>query len=209
MTVAASRCGHSCLAVDPAIFMFKLVHGLQAWGICRVSGDCPMRSFATIVLSGIIVFAGFFLFAPESKAEAGQYALEITLQENGETFDTPRVVVEQGKSYQIELSAGADYSFSISIPADTQVAAQAQFQRNLGRWAQDFIIVNTELSFEERPEAKSLPDYGKSISANLLLRTAEPQRAIRSEVPVADRGLIGKDGKKIETLSITMRGVPF
>jgi len=168
-----------------------------------------MRSFLTIILAGAVACLAFAMLAPEAKADTEFYALEITLQENGVTFDAPQIVIEPGKNYTVELNAGANYDFRIAIPADTRAAAIAQFERDLGRWASDFLLVNTELSFRERPEAKDLPDYGITVTSNLLLRVASPQREIRSDIPVSDRGLIGKDGKKIETLSITIKASPF
>ncbi|MEM9055001.1 MAG: hypothetical protein AAGB16_06715, partial [Pseudomonadota bacterium] len=104
---------------------------------------------------------------------------------------------------------GAEYDFAIDIPADTREAAKSQFERDLGQWASDFLLVNTQLSFDQRSEAKDLPDYGKAISSNLLLRVAAPAREIRSIVPVADRGLLTRAGIPIETLAITIKGAPF
>ncbi len=170
-----------------------------------------MRSFVTIFLASILACLAFALLASEAKAQGAPdyYALKITLQENGQTFDAPQIVVEPGKNYTVELNANADYAFKIGVPADTRAAVIEQFERDLGRWASDFLLVNTELSFKQRPEAKDLPDYGKVITSNLLLRVAAPQREIRSDVPVSDRGLIGRDGQRIETLSITIKATPF
>lgn len=168
-----------------------------------------MRSFFTIVLASGMAFLAFALLSLDAKAGGALYALDITLQENGETFDAPKVLVETGKEYTVDLKAGADYDLRLVIPADTRAAAIAQFERDLGRWAQDFLLVNTELSFEARPEAAALPDYGKAVNSSLLLRVATPQREIRSDIPVADRDLVARDGTKIETLSITIKATPF
>jgi len=168
-----------------------------------------MRSFFTILLASGMAFTAFAMLSPEAKAGSGLFALEITLQENGETFDAPQIVVEPGKRYSVALNAGAEYDLDIEIPADTRAAAITQFDRDLGAWAADFLLVNTELSFNERPEARTLPDYGKVVTSNLLLRVATPQREIRSDVSVLDRGLLTKSGNKIETLSISIRAVPF
>lgn len=168
-----------------------------------------MRSFLTILLAGSIATLAMMMMPASANADGKQYALEITLEENGNVFDAPKVVVEPGKKYTIVLNAAADYDFVIDIPRDTRAAAIEQFDRDLGSWARDFILVNTELSFDERPEAQELPDYGKSITSNLLLRVAEPQREIRSDIDVTDRGLVTRKGEKIETLSITIKAVPF
>ncbi|MEM8615931.1 MAG: hypothetical protein AAGF20_03245, partial [Pseudomonadota bacterium] len=140
---------------------------------------------------------------------ASAYALDIVLEENGQVFDTPKVIVEPGRDYYIELKAGANYGFRLDIAGNTRQAALEQFERDLGRWANDFLLVNTELSLEERPEARDLPDYGKTITSSLLLRAAEPSREIRSDVPVADRGLLRRDGVPIQTLSVTIKATPF
>ena len=168
-----------------------------------------MRSFLTITLASMMACLSFAMLVPDAKAGQGLFALEITLQENGVTFDSPQILIEPGKSYAVELNAGANYDFKVDIPADTRAAAIDQFERDLGSWASDFLLVNTQLSFDERPEAQTLPDYGKTISSNLLLRVATPQREIRSDIPVSDRGLLTRAGKKIETLSITIKAVPF
>ncbi len=168
-----------------------------------------MQSFLTIFIAGTTAFMAMFMLSPQSNAQGELYALEITLEENGEVFSAPKVVVEPGKSYVIALEGEAEYDFSIDIPEDTRSAAIAQFERDLGQWASDFLLVNTQLSFDDRAEAKNLPDYGKAVSSNLLLRVGEPAREIRSIVPVADRGLFTRAGQPIETLAITIKGVPF
>ncbi len=168
-----------------------------------------MRSFLSILLAGSAAFLAVLILSPSAAAQDGMYALEITLEENGEVFSAPRVVVEPGKAYSVQLIAGADYDFSIQIPPNTRRAALQQFERDLGRSARDFLLVNTELSFQAKAEAQKLPEYGKLVSSNLLLRVAQPARAIRSDIPVSDRGLKTKRGEAIETLSITIQGAPF
>ena len=166
-----------------------------------------MRSFVTILLAGAAAFLAFVLLSPGAFAQSGQYALKVTLQENGQTFSAPQIVVEPGKVYAVELKAGANYDFKVAIPADTRTAVKAQFDRDLGAYAKDFLLVNSTLSFDERPEARTLPDYGKAIESNLLLRVEG--RPIVSNVDVADRGLVMKNGTKIETLSIAIEAMPF
>jgi hypothetical protein len=168
-----------------------------------------MRNFLTILAAGAIATLAIIMMPAAANAQSGQYALEIILEEDGVVFDAPKVVVEPGKKYTLVLNAAADYDFEIDIAANTREAAMKQFDRDLGRWARDFLLVNTKLSFEERPEAQALPDYGKSITSNLLLRVAEPQREIRSDIDVTDRGLVTRKGEKIETLSIIIKAVPF
>jgi len=168
-----------------------------------------MRNFLTILAAGAIATLAIIMMPAAANAQSGQYALEIILEEDGVVFDAPKVVVEPGKKYTLVLNAAADYDFEIDIAANTREAAMKQFDRDLGRWARDFLLVNTKLSFEERPEAQALPDSGKSITSNLLLRVAEPQREIRSDIDVTDRGLVTRKGEKIETLSIIIKAVPF
>lgn len=168
-----------------------------------------MRSFFTIVLASGMAFLAFALLAPDAKADGALYALDITLQENGEIFDTPKILVESGKDYTVALSGSGEYDLKLDIPADTRAAAKTQFERDLGAWASDFLLVNTELSFDDRPEAMNLPDYGKAVTSSMLLRVAAPQREIRSDIPVADRDLVTRNGQKIETLSITIKASPF
>ena len=168
-----------------------------------------MRSFLSILLAGLVTCLAIFILSPGAFAQSGLYALEITLEENGEVFSAPKIVVEPGKTYAVELSAGAEYDFKLDIPANTRAAAKEQFDRDLGRWAGDFLLVNTELAFRDRVAKKDVSDYGKAVTSSLLLRVAEPAREIRSNVPVADRDLKTKTGDTVETLSITIKGAPF
>ena len=163
-----------------------------------------MRSFIAIVSAGTLALLTLLLLTPSAIAQASEYALKITLEENGTVFDSPQIVVMQGKSYYVELSGNADYDFRVDIPADTQAAALEQFDRNLGQWAQDFMVVNAQLSF---PESTSEVANEKPVISNLLLR--KDGRAIKSAVPVSDRNLMTRSGKKVETLSITIEANPF
>lgn len=168
-----------------------------------------MRSFLTVLLAAATACVAIMMLSPEAKAQSGLYALEITLEENGEVFGAPKIVVEPGKAYSVELQAGAKYDFSINIPRNTRAAAIEQFERDLGRWASDFLLVNTELSFENQKISPEMAEYSKAVTSNLLLRVETPAREIRSDVPVSHRGLKTNKGKPVETLSITIKGTPF
>ena len=95
----------------------------------------------------------------------------------------------------------------INTPDDTRAAVMEQFERDLGSSADDFVLVNTELSFTDRPEAQDLPDYGQSITSSLLLRLEG--RAVTSDIPVGEYGLETEAGDPIESLSITISALPF
>lgn len=168
-----------------------------------------MRSFLSLLLAGLVTCLAIFILSPGAFAQSGLYALEITLEENGEVFSAPKIVVEPGKTYAVELNAGAAYDFKLDIPANTRAAAKEQFDRDLGRWASDFLLVNTELAFRDRVGKKDVSEYGKAVTSSLLLRVAEPAREIRSNVPVSDRDLKTKSGQSVETLSITIKGSAF
>ena len=57
------------------------------------------------------------MMTPDVSQENQRFALQITLEENGEVFSAPQVVVPPGKSYTIDFAAGAEYDMAIDIPS--------------------------------------------------------------------------------------------
>lgn len=165
-----------------------------------------MQSFATVVLAGCMACLATLMMAPETGSQL--YALEITLEENGERFSAEQVVVEPGKSYLISLEAGAEYDFSIDIPGDTR-EVQDPFASDMPERTGEYLELQTELKIDDSVVATQRPDYGQLIAANLLLSMAEPAREIRSIIPVADLGLLTQGGAPVESLAITIKGSPF
>ncbi|MEL8054922.1 MAG: hypothetical protein AAGK66_02115 [Pseudomonadota bacterium] len=166
-----------------------------------------MRSFFAILAAGILALLAILLMPGSAEAQGQQYALKITLEENGEVLDQPKIVVEQGKSYLVALSGKSEYDFRVSIPADTRLAVQEQFGRDLGRHATDFMVVNSLLSFETADLPTDIPDEAREVpSSILLLKTGRP---IRSNIPMETRQLVTKSGTKIQSLAITVEATPF
>ncbi|MEM1086936.1 MAG: hypothetical protein AAGH90_04340 [Pseudomonadota bacterium] len=170
-----------------------------------------MRSFLAILAAGVLALLAVLLMPTSAQAQVGsigqQYALKITLEENGEVLDQPKIVVEQGKNYLVSLTGRSEYDFRVSIPADTRAAAQDQFDRDLGRHAANFMVINSLLSFENADLPADIPEEAREVpSSILLLKTGRP---IRSNIPMETRGLTAKSGAKIESLAITIEATPF
>lgn len=166
-----------------------------------------MRSFIAIILAGTLALLAFIFMPASASGQTAQYALKITLEENGDILDQPKIVVEQGKNYFVELSGSSDYSFRVSIPADTRLAVQEQFDRDLGRHAENFMVVNTNLSFNDADLPEGISEEAREVpSSILLLKTGRP---IRSDIPMESRQLTAPDGTEIKTLAITIEATPF
>ena len=67
-----------------------------------------MQSFVTVLMAACIVCLAMIMMTPNASLQDQRFALQITLEENGEVFSAPQVVVEPGKSYVIDLEAGAE-----------------------------------------------------------------------------------------------------
>ncbi len=167
-----------------------------------------MQSFATVFLAGCMACLAMILMNPESTDQSQLYALEITLEENGERFSVEQVVVEPGKSYVIALAGGADYDFSIDIPGDTR-AVKDPFGSDMPERNGEYLELQTELKIDGAETAEQRPDFGKLIASNLLISMAEPAREIRSIIPVTDLGILTQGGTPLESLAITIKGAPF
>jgi|GEM_PF-3203255 len=167
-----------------------------------------MQSFATVFLAGCMACFAMIMLNPDPDAADQRYALEITLEENGERVGAERVVVEPGNSYLIALDAGAGYDFSIDIPGTTR-AVKDPFASDIPERTGEFLELQTQLMLDDPAQAEARPDYGQLIAANLLLSMAEPAREIRSIIPVAEMGLLTQGGTPIESLAITIKGAPF
>ncbi|MEL7231120.1 MAG: hypothetical protein AAGJ85_01255 [Pseudomonadota bacterium] len=166
-----------------------------------------MRSFLAILAAGTLALLAVLLLPGSAEAQSQQYALKITLEENGEILDQPKIVVEQGKSYFVSLSGRSEYDFRVSIPADTRLAVQEQFDRDLGRHAVNFMVVNSLLSFQTADLPSDIPEEAREVpSSILLLKTGRP---IRSDIPMETRRLVTRNGTKIESLAITVEATPF
>lgn len=166
-----------------------------------------MRSFIAIVLAGTLTLLAFIFMPASASGQAAQYALKITLEENGEILDEPKIIVEQGKNYFVQLSGSSDYEFRVSIPKDTRLAVQEQFGRDLGRHAPNFMVVNSRLSFKDADLPEGISEEAREVpSSILLLKTG---RAIRSDIPMETRQLVASDGTAIKTLALTIEATPF
>lgn len=166
-----------------------------------------MQSFVTVLLAGCIACLAMILMTPEASIQDKRIALEITLEENGETFSAQQVVVEPGKSYLIDFNAGAEYDMAINIPDDRR-QVKDPFAKGLERH-NAFLNVNANLTVDRSDSEPNRTDYGQLIASNLILSLAEPAREIQSIIPVAGEGLLTRGGTPIESLSITIKGVPF
>lgn len=167
-----------------------------------------MQSFFTVMLAASMACLATIMLEADQEAQNQLYALEITLEENGEFTRAEQVVVEPGKSYVVALEAGAEYDLAIDIPGSTR-AVQDPFASDMPERTGEYLELQTELTIED-PERADLPsDAGKLIAANLLLSMAEPAREIRSIIPVSGLGLLTEGGAPIESLAITVKGTPF
>lgn len=166
-----------------------------------------MQSLVTVFLAGCMACLAMIMMTPEETGEAQRFALDITLEENGEKFSAGQVVVEPGKTYFIDIKAGAEYDVALDIPNDRR-AVKDPFARGLEQYTA-FLNVNAQLSVEETEAQDESPDYGRLIASNLLLSLAEPAREIQSIIPVSGAGLLTRAGQPIESLSITIKGVPL
>lgn len=167
-----------------------------------------MQSFATVLLAGCIACLAIFMMNPDSSDHSQLYALEITLEENGERFSAEKVLVQPGQSYVVSLDAGADYDFSIEVPGNTR-EVQDPFGSDMAERTGEYLELQTALKVTEPDVAESQPDYIQLVAANLLLSMAEPAREVRSIIPVADLGLLTQGGLPVESLAITIKGTPY
>lgn len=166
-----------------------------------------MQSFVTVFLAGCIACLAMIMMMPEASLQDKRIALEITLEENGETLSAQQVVVEPGKSYLIDFNAGAEYDMAINIPDDRR-QVKDPFAKDLESH-DAFLNVSADLSVDQKDVAADRPDYAEIIASNLILSLAEPAREIQSIIPVAGEGLLTRGGQPVESLSITIKGVPF
>lgn len=167
-----------------------------------------MQSFSTVFLAGCAACLAMFMLNPEASDESQLYALEITLEENGEPVSAQQVVVEPGKSYVIALEAGAEYDFAIDIPGSTR-AVKDPFASDIPERTGEFLELQTELTVDNPETADRRPDYATLIASNLLLSMAEPAREIRSIIPIDEIDLLSQGGYPLESLAITIKGAPF
>ena len=167
-----------------------------------------MQSFATGFLAGCMACLAMIMINPDSADQSQRYALEITLEENGEPVSAQQVVVEPGKSYVIALDAGAEYDFAIDIPGSTR-AVQDPFASDIPERTGEYLELQTALTVDDPKVDNRRPDYGTLIASNLLLSMAEPAREIRSIIPVEEIGLLTQTGLPVESLAITIKGAPF
>lgn len=164
-----------------------------------------LQSFATVFLAGCMACLAMIMMSPQQGQFNQAYALEITLEENGERFSAERVVVQPGKSYIVSL---AEYEFAIDIPGNTR-AVQDPFASDMAERTGQYLELQTELVIDDAVLTSTSADQERSIATNLLLSMAEPAREIRSIIPVADLGLLTQGGIPIESLAITIKGTPF
>lgn len=167
-----------------------------------------MQSFFTVMLAACMACLATIMLEPETNAQNQLYALEITLEENGEFTRAEKVVVEPGKSYVVALEAGAEYDFAIDIPGSTR-AVQDPFASDMPERTGEYLELQTELTIDDATGTDVPADTSKRIAANLLLSMAEPAREIRSIVPVSELGLLTEGGTPIESLAIIVKGAPF
>ena len=168
-----------------------------------------MQSFMTILIAGCAAFMASLLLNDAPAKRIQLYALEIALEENGEVYSVPQVLVEPGKSYQIALEAGADYEVAIEIPEDGQAASLTGLEEIQEDASELVMLVNTEVLVEQTNLAVPSSPEQSAINANLLLNLAGPAREFRSILPVAGRGLLTRTGSPIESLAITIKSAPF
>ena len=166
-----------------------------------------MQSFVTVLMASCIACLAMIMMTPDVSQENQRFALQITLEENGEVFSAPQVVVQPGKSYTIDFAAGAEYDVAIDIPSARREVGDP-FARDLEPEGQ-FLKVNAQLSVDRAENESESPNYGQLIASNLILSLAEPAREIQSIIPVTGQGLLTRAGQPIESLSITIKGVPF
>nr|WP_070958651.1 hypothetical protein [Hyphomonas sp. Mor2] len=167
-----------------------------------------MQSFATVLLAGCIACLAMMMMNPDAGDRDQLYALEITLEENGQRFSAEQVLVQPGQSYTVSLDAGADYNFSIEVPGNTR-EVQDPFGSDMAERTGEYLELQTALKITEPDIAESQPDYIQLIAANLLLSMAEPAREVRSIIPVTDLGLLTQAGIPVESLAITIKGTPY
>ena len=167
-----------------------------------------MQSFATVLLAGCMACLAMLMMNPDQDQRNQLYALEITLEENGERFSAEQVVVEPGKSYVISLDAGVEYDFSIDVPGDTR-AVKDPFGSDMPERTGAYLELQTELKIDDSVTVEKRPDFGQLIASNMLLSMADPADEIRSIIPVADLGLLTQGGIPVESLAITIKGAPL
>lgn len=168
-----------------------------------------MQSFVTVLLAGCAACLGMFLMPATPEASDQMFALEISLEENGERFGTQRLVVAPGQSYVVDLEAGAQYDFAINIPKTDGRLVKDPFADDLANDDAAFLKFNADLTIEESNNSLSLSDYGETIASNLFLSLAEPAREFRSIIPLSGQQFFTRSGAPIETLAITIKGVPL
>lgn len=167
-----------------------------------------MQSIVTILLAGCAACLAMFMMPPQPTTNDQLYALEITLEENGERFVAQKVVVEPGQTYVIDLEAGAEYDLAINIPQTTTRAVADPFAVESEGETAEFLKFNADLSVDGENETATLSDYGAMIASNLFLSLAEPAREIRSIIPLSGQQVFTRSGQPVESLAIMIKGVP-
>ncbi len=149
-----------------------------------------------MLFAGALVCAMIF-----SSAAAEEYALDISLMENGDEFAAPQIIVSPGVIYSVDVPPLEQYRLRVGIAPDTAKWTKAAFGRDLGADARNFAFVITALEVRDR---ESETGYKEIFKTNLLvLKTG---REYAAHVPVADFDLQPVTGTgKVETLSINIR----
>ena len=145
----------------------------------------------------VTAFATATLFAP---ASAEEYALDISLLENGEEFAAPQIIVAPGVIYSVDVPPLDRYKLRIGIAPDTGKWTKEAFGRDLGEQADQFAFVITALEVRDR---ESDTGYKEIFKTNLLvLKTG---RNYSAHVPVSEFDLKAVTGTgSVKTLSINI-----
>ena len=153
------------------------------------------------MLRVLILMGALFCAAVFSPAVAEEYALDISLMENGDEFAAPQIIVSPGVIYSVDVPPLEQYRLRVGIAPDTAKWTKSAFGRDLGADARNFAFVITALEVRDR---ESETGYKEIFKTNLLvLKTG---REYAAHVPVADFELQPVTGAgKVETLSINIR----
>lgn len=148
-----------------------------------------------MLFAGALVCAMIF-----SSAAAEDYALDISLMENGAEFAAPQIIVSPGVIYSVDVPPLDQYRLRIGIAPDTAKWTKSAFGRDLGADARNFAFVITAL---EVRDSEAEDGYKEIFRTNLLvLKTG---RKYAANVPVADFELQPVTGAgKVETLTINI-----
>ena len=152
----------------------------------------------------VTVFSTLGLAASAESAPV-QFAIEMAVEENGQTIAEEKMVVFPGKSYTLDLTSS--YKLSLEVAPDTLIAAKRALDRDLGELAAKFVFVDAALTMNVKTPENG--EQRKEVIASGMLVPIVFDREIRAAANMLDDSLKASTGDQLDALAFTVKAKPF